>query len=258
MRDIEVTILNWEKYQFRKEVKNPSWFRLENRMWNDQQFFYFSAEERWIWVCLLSLASQKQSATLLVNEDWLSQDSRVGIPTITSALKKLKENKCLEYTLHERNVHVQPCNPTLHNSTVHNITEQNTSIGRGATRQRPPKLGTSNSRLIGEYIKAYQTRYKARPVIDNRTQGLVKTILKAVSEEQACEMVQAFVQMNDPWFIKKAHDFPTFYENLTKVSMALQTGQDHGAGPKKKTFEELLAEQEKEKGSGSRFLQTTD
>lgn len=254
MRDIEVTILNWQKYQFRKEVKNPSWFRLENRMWNDQQFFYFSAEERWIWVCLLSLASQKQSATLVVNEDWLSQDSRVGIPTITSALKKLKENNCLEYTLQERNVHVQPCDSTRHNITRHN----KTSIGVDASRHTPPKSGSPNSRLIVEYIKAYQLRYKARPIIDKRTQGLVKTILKAVPEDQACEMVQAFVQMNDPWFIKKAHDFPTFYENLTKVSMALQTGQDHGAGPKKKTFEELLAEQEKEKESGPRFLQATD
>lgn len=117
------------------------------------------------------------------------------------------------------------------------------------------KKGSSNSRLIIEYVKAYELRYKARPVIDGRTQGLVKKILTTVPEDQACDMVQAFVQMNDPWFVKKAHDFPTFYENLTKVSMSLQTGQDHGAPPREKTLEELLAEDEK---NGIRILPTTN
>ena len=119
------------------------------------------------------------------------------------------------------------------------------------------KKGSSCSRLIAEYAKAYKARYNASPVIDGRTQGLVKKILSAVPEKKACDLVQAFLQMNDPWFVKKAHDFVTFYENMTKVSMALQTGQDHGAAPKKKTFEELLAEQDGEK-NGPRFLQTTD
>jgi hypothetical protein len=257
MRDVNVTISNWEKYQFRKQIKHPSWFRVENRLWNDEQFFYFTAEERWIWICLLSIASQKQTASLCVGLEWLSRESGVGMPSIETALQKLKDNKCLDYTLHERNVCVPAGIPTRHNKTRQDITRHNISIDSDAARLSSPKKGSSNSKLIGEYIKAYQGRYKARPVIDGRTQGLVKKILTTVPEDQACDMVQAFVQMNDPWFIKKAHDFPTFYENLTKVSLALQTGEDHGAGPKKKTFEELLAEQDGEK-NGSRFLQTTN
>jgi len=238
MRDIHVTILNWEKYQFRKEVKNPSWFRLENKFWNDSQVFYFSAEERWVWVCLLSIASQKQSPDISFSAEWFSQESRVGIVSIDSALEKLARNECVTYTS-------RPCNSTRHNKTRQDITRQDISIGLDASHHKPPKLGTSNSRLIGEYIKAYQLRYKARPIIDGRTQGLVKKILIAVSEDQACDMVQAFVQMNDPWFIKKAHDFPTFYENLTKVSMSLQTGKDFGAEKKEfRGIEELLAEEE--------------
>lgn len=255
MRDVDVTLLNWEKYQFRKQVKHPSWFRLENRLWQDQQFFYFSAEERWVWICLLSLASQKQSATLNIGLEWFSINSGVGIPTIESALQKLKDNKCLEYTLHARNVHVPVCNPTRQDITRHNKTikdKTNTSIDSDAKRLSSPKSekGSSSSRLIGEYIKAYQGRYNARPVIDGRTQGLVKKILSTVPEDQACDMVQAFVQMNDPWFVKKAHDFPTFYENLTKVSMSLQTGQDHGAPKKEKSWIELLKEDERKLTDG--------
>jgi len=123
----------------------------------------------------------------------------------------------------------------------------------GALHLSSPKSekGFSSSRLIGEYIKAYQGRYKARPVIDGRTQGLVKKILSTVPEDQACDLVQAFVQMNDPWFVKKAHDFPTFYENLTKVSMSLQTGQDHGAPEKEKSWIELLKEDERKLPNGN-------
>ena len=117
MRDIHVTILNWEKYQFRKEVKNPSWFRLENKFWNDSQVFYFSAEERWVWVCLLSIASQKQSPEISFSAEWFSQESRVGIPSIDSALEKLACNKCVTYT-------VRPCSSTRHNKTRQDITIQ--------------------------------------------------------------------------------------------------------------------------------------
>jgi hypothetical protein len=117
MRDIHVTILNWEKYQFRKEVKNPSWFRLENKFWNDSQVFYFSAEERWVWVCLLSIASQKQSPDISFSAEWFSQESRVGIVSIDSALEKLARNECVTYTS-------RPCDSTRHNITRHNKTEQ--------------------------------------------------------------------------------------------------------------------------------------
>jgi len=263
MRDVDVTLLNWEKYQFRKQVKHPSWFRLENRLWQDQQFFYFTAEERWVWICLLSLASQKQSATLSIGLEWFSINSGVGIPTIESALQKLKDNKCLEYTLHARNVHVPTCVSTRqdrHNKTIQDKTKKtDISIDADASRLASPVLekGSSSSRLIGEYAKAYKARYNASPVIDGPTQGSVKRILKSVSEQKAIDLVQAYLQMNEPWFVTKAHDFITFEKNLTKIGLALQKGVDLGAPPKKKTFEELLAEQEREK-NGSSFLQTTD
>lgn len=245
MRSVDVTLLNWEKYQFRKQVKHPSWFRLENRLWQDQQFFYFTAEERWVWICLLSLASQKQSATLSIGLEWFSINSGAKIPVIESALEKLKDNKCLEYTLHARNTHVPTCVSTRHNKTIQDKTDKtDISIVSDAKRLSTPSKGSSSSRLIGEYIKAYQGRYKARPVIDGRTQGLVKKILTAIPEDQACDMIQVFLQMNDPWFVKKAHDFPTFYENMTKVSMSLQTGEDHGAPKKEKSWIELLKEDE--------------
>jgi hypothetical protein len=151
-------------------------------MWNDQQFFYFSAEERWIWVCLLSLASQKQSATLVVNQDWLSQDSRVGIPTIASALEKLKDNNCLEYTLHERNTHVQPCIPTRHNITRHNKTEQDKTEQDIVCTESPKAIAVPtvikkdlsvfiNQKLLELYPQEYLDREKVKMELWLATNG---------------------------------------------------------------------------------------
>jgi len=235
MRDIHVTILNWEKYQFRKEVKNPSWFRLENRMWNDQQFFYFSAEERWIWVCLLSLASQKQSATLVVNQDWLSQDARVGIPTISSALEKLKDNGCLEFTLHERHAHVQVCDSTRHNITRHNKTEHNKTKQDIVCTESPKAIAVPtvskkdlslflNQKLLELYPQDYLDREKIKMEL---------------------------------WLATNSHKKPRSDRGMVRfVTSWLSRGWDQyrkglqSNKPKEKGIEELLAEEERD-GSSS-------
>lgn len=134
MPEIEVTILNWEKYHPRKDVSNPSWFRFQNRTWNDSQFHSFSAEERWIWVCLLSIASQRNTAKLEFSTEWLSIHSGASIATIENALEKLSRNVCVTCTVRPRTPTSRPRTQTLRpryvrgrNITRHNktdITEQ--------------------------------------------------------------------------------------------------------------------------------------
>lgn len=38
-------------------------------------------------------------------------------------------------------------------------------------------------------------------------------------------MIRTYLEMNDAWFITKAHDFGTFQENLSKVGLKLDTGK---------------------------------
>lgn len=167
--EIEITILNWDKYQLRKEIKNPSWFRLEHRFWNDQQFFHFSAEERWIWVCLLSITSQKQSPTFKLNLEWFSVESRVGIQTIHDALQKLKDNECLDFTTRAR--HVQELGRS---TTRHNKTEQNKTLQKPFSVESKPILIQTptvfkkdlsffiNQKLLELYPQEYLDREKVK------------------------------------------------------------------------------------------------
>ena len=124
MTEVEVTILNWEKYHPRKDVSNPSWLRLQNRMWNDSQFFSFAAEELWVWICLLSIASQKQSPVISFSLEWLSQESKAKLKVVEITLEKLTRNGCVTWTLRGRNVHGRNVTDVTDVTNVTDITEQ--------------------------------------------------------------------------------------------------------------------------------------
>lgn len=81
--------------------------------------------------------------------------------------------------------------------------------------------------FIGSYVAAFQKRYgpDARPMLDGKAVGLAKTIVRDVGLAKAVELVQVFLQLDDPWFLKKTYDLSTFRENLNKVSLAATTGR---------------------------------
>ena len=115
------------------------------------------------------------------------------------------------------------------------------SKGKGSTEVSPlpPRVQSEIGFFIARYVKAYQSRYgpKARPSLQGKTQGQIKRFLSETPFDRACNLIEVYCQMDDPWFKKKCHDFSTFVENLNKVSLALDTGRDPGSGP---TIEEIL------------------
>lgn len=259
MQEIKIKVISWDEHQPKSDrVRHKHWFKVKMDCGMSHGLFGLSAEQRWFFIQLLCECCRKNSDTVVIRVDRFLHLCNISETSMMSAIKMLEENGTVKILSVHSQSSVMPLtthNRTGHNRTGNKITEQKMSIDADAAQSASPLKGSSNSRLIAKYKTAYKARYNAYPVIDVKTQGLVKTILRSMSEEQACDMVQAFVQMNDPWFVKKAHDFPTFYENLTKVSMALQTGQDHGAPPREKTLKELLEEDEK---NGSAILPTTN
>ena len=63
--------------------------------------------------------------------------------------------------------------------------------------------------------------------------------------DRACDLIQVYLQMDDPWFVTKCHDFTTFVSNIQKVSLALDTGEAPGK-PKRKSIDEMLGEESRE------------
>ncbi len=97
-----------------------------------------------------------------------------------------------------------------------------------AGRHRAAKTAAPNDvqLLIKAYIDCFRQRYgpNARPDVGGKVQGLMRTMLKDHPLPRLIALVQAFTQMDDDWFKKKCHDFPTLHGNIGKVQTALLNG----------------------------------
>lgn len=231
MRDVDVTILNWEKYQFRKQIKSPSWFRVENRLWCDQQFFYFTGEERWVWICLLSLASQKQSSSLSISLEWFSQNSGVKPESIKVSLEKLKQNNCLEYTLHARNVDVPECDSTRQDITRHKKTRQDkTNIFSIAVKQASPPMPTKDS-LENHFLSLSEQILKIYPDVE------------FVSREK--EKMKLWLSTNEKKAPKSKSGWTRFVMSWLERGWERHRKTINSERPKERSIADILAEDEK-------------
>lgn len=88
-----------------------------------------------------------------------------------------------------------------------------------------PKVRSPVGLFIATYVQAYQARYPGgRPDLRGKIQGAIKRYVQETQIERACEMIRTYCEMDDRWFLTKAHDFGTFIENLSKVGLKLDTG----------------------------------
>jgi hypothetical protein len=93
------------------------------------------------------------------------------------------------------------------------------------TVSAPARKRSADARpLIATYCEAFKSRYGTNPVVDGKAVGLASNILRTVPLQRAQELVQAYLQMEDRWFLTKCHDFGTFVQNISKVSVALANG----------------------------------
>jgi hypothetical protein len=90
---------------------------------------------------------------------------------------------------------------------------------------KDPVVQQGMKSFISAYIRAFQARYDFRPVLTGKELGLIKSLVKSIPVDDACDLIQVYCQMEDQWFEKKYHDIPTFLSNLNKVKHSLKTGR---------------------------------
>lgn len=78
--------------------------------------------------------------------------------------------------------------------------------------------------FIATYCEAYKKRYGVNPIVTPKDGGICQRLLKAVPLEKAKDLIQAYLQIEDRWFMTKCHDLVTFEQNLGKVAVALANG----------------------------------
>lgn len=90
-RGITVTVRGWDKFNGRKDVTHPSWFRVEYRLLEDPDFFDFSHEEFKVWFYVLAQCCRKACDTVFLNFAHARTTAKLSQQGILGALKKLEE-----------------------------------------------------------------------------------------------------------------------------------------------------------------------
>lgn len=91
MARITIEILNWEKYNPRRDIKRPHWFALSNDLTEDDDFFAITDAEFRAWVHILSKASKKQSAIVTIDLDATDRKAKIASDVVRSAIDKLSD-----------------------------------------------------------------------------------------------------------------------------------------------------------------------
>ncbi len=87
---VEIEIRNWDKYNPRKDIKNPSWFAVSNRMIEDSDIYELSDKEFKAWVYCLSQASiQNKDGLADIDFRHSARVCGVGKDSINSMLGKM-------------------------------------------------------------------------------------------------------------------------------------------------------------------------
>jgi len=134
---ISVTIKGWAKYNKRKDIKQPLWFALSNRLLEDSDIFSLSAEELKSWIYLLCQASQKNKSTFQISLEHAQRVCGVSPKALKSAISKLAHSDVLIVTYAPRTDLYAPRTDafvkrtaqynTIHNNTEHNIAQNSLS-----------------------------------------------------------------------------------------------------------------------------------
>lgn len=100
---MELTILKWNKYNPRKDIKHPSWFALSNRFLEDPDLFGFEPIDLKAMLYLFCQASQRNSPDITVNFSHAERVCLIKSKNLKAAIEKLSKIGAVRIcTDHER------------------------------------------------------------------------------------------------------------------------------------------------------------
>ena len=173
MANFNIIVLQWEKYNPRKDVKHPRWFAFSNRMIEDPDFFSFSSGEFKAWIYILSQCSQRNASQIVANVTHLQQVCAIKIDEFEGALKKLSNIGAIRFS---RTRSVRICTDRVRDTTditLQDITLQDTparaaaAVEAEATFQllSPKDLDLIPEKVRSNWAALYEEAYLQRESI---------------------------------------------------------------------------------------------
>jgi hypothetical protein len=162
---------NWEKYQQRKDIKNPWWFALKNDFATNPNFLKFTKDEKLCFIYLLCEASKtNKNGILIVETDFMSDFFGMPSKTITQTIEKLIKRKICIY---DTESHVQIRTDPYKSVPTDRQTEQTEHT------QKPPTGGSA----ADEFFNLWNNQCGSLPKARELTPKRIKSIKQRLAEE---------------------------------------------------------------------------
>ncbi len=242
--DIILSIQNWEKYNPRSDRNASIWFRMEKSILTSQDLFGLTASQKWVWVGIMCMACNAQGKKFGINPNWLAHESGANVEDVEIAIKHLesREIAIVEWPpchqLVSSGVGPSP-SPTV---TVESgalrtnvrtyeqtdVTNERTVPAKTKRHQPTPvqaELIPIGADIVSHYCDTWKSRYGTNPTILGADGKRLKSFAQTVGLPRARLLIQAFLDMNDSWFLTKRHDVATLIGSMNAVTQFLDTGQ---------------------------------
>lgn len=250
---MHIQILNWSKFNPRKDVKRTHWFRLDNDF--VVRMYGYSSGAKVVWLCLLSEASRNQNGFISVDVRLIAATMRCKRSVVESAIQQFEAAGMIEIspnardadvtrTSRGRNVDVTPTsrgrNATGQDWTGQDRTEQNKGLPEASGDAGiPPKKSKSKSpegSLVWEaYKAAYLERYQTEPVRNAKANTICSRLVKEVGLERAQDLVRFFLGSENTFYLRRCHDLGIVSRDIQPLLTQMATGfvPDYSPQPQK-------------------------
>lgn len=100
------------------------------------------------------------------------------------------------------------------------------AMGAKTAKQKPPVLPIEKSGPANDlYKELWKQKYGAEAPFGGKEAGQISTLVKSYGLEKTKQYIEAFLQMNDQWFLTKRHDLGSLTTNLNAVAQFIETGR---------------------------------
>ena len=213
---IKISIPNFDKYNERKDRVNFRWFKLYNDFFTDPKIFSLSPLNRNIYLYLLAQRSKTSEEQFDINtilgasiigikrksfENGLNIIIDLGLATSTeNRLDKIRLDKIRLDKIPARSKMVKESSDSL------TLTE--------------PKID-----LWEIYSKAYESRYRTKPIRNAMVNSQMKNIEKRLGNSLAANVLEFYLNHNAAWYIQQAHSVGAALRDAEKLATELNTGK---------------------------------
>jgi hypothetical protein len=218
-----IEILNWDKYNPRKDLKSTTWVRLQNSLFEDPNFFDFDHSEILFWIYLLSLASKKQCGEIRLSIPHAERIGRFKKSVIESALKKLQQLQCVR--IDETNCDSGVTPKSREDHTTNERDETNARNVTVAIRPQDGLASPTTNQVWEAYREQYQRRYGTNPIRNAKINSQIKSFCTRIPIEEAPEVARYFVGHNNAYYVAKGHAIGIMLQDAEKLRTEWATGK---------------------------------